>query len=206
MDMKSMQDTPNKPDEKVSKNSRIVAFLPLIFLGLLAALFIWRLGFDEKGPKYIPSNLIGKKVKFKLEPMNGLFKNGKPVPTYSSDTLSKGEVSIVNVWASWCVSCRAEHRFLERLAKRSGIAIYGLNYKDTASAGRRFLARFGNPYTAVGMDRRGRVGIDFGVYGVPETFVVDGNGIIRYKIPGPVNDKIIEKQLLPEIEKARKPL
>ena len=90
------------------------------------------------------------------------------MPAFSSSTLAKGKVSIVNVWASWCISCRAEHRFLDRLAKRSGIDIYGLNYKDTASAGRKFLARFGNPYEAVGMDRRGRVGIDFGVYGVPK--------------------------------------
>ena len=201
-----MQDTNNKIDDEAPKSSRLVAFLPLILLGLIGALFVWRLGFDDKGPSFIPSNLIGKKVDFKLEPMEGLFKDGAPVPTYNSETLSKGEISIVNVWASWCVSCRAEHRYLDRLAKRSGIPVYGLNYKDTASAGRRFLARFGNPYKAVGMDRRGRVGIDFGVYGVPETFVIDGNGVIRYKIPGPVNDAIIEKQLLPAIEKARKPL
>ena len=201
-----MSDINETLDEQSRKKARLVAFIPLIFLGLIAALFIWRLGFDDKGPNFIPSNLIGKKVEFKLEPMQGLFKDGAPVPTYSSDTLAKGEVSLVNVWASWCISCRAEHRYLEGLAKSSGINIYGLNYKDTASAGRRFLSRFGNPYKAVGMDRRGRVGIDFGVYGVPETFVIDGNGVIRYKIPGPVNQAIIEKQLLPAIAKARKPL
>ena len=201
-----MSDINENLDEQSRKKTRLVAFIPLIFLGLIGALFIWRLGFDDKGPSFIPSNLIGKKVEFKLEPMQGLFRDGAPVPTYSSETLSKGEVSLVNVWASWCISCRAEHRYLEGLAKSTGIPIYGLNYKDTASAGRRFLSRFGNPYKAVGMDRRGRVGIDFGVYGVPETFVIDGNGVIRYKIPGPVNQAIIEKQLLPAIKKARKPL
>ena len=180
-----------------------MVFLPLALLALLTGFFIKGLT-NEKGTSYIPSNLIGKKVDFKLETMPGLNTNsGQPMQAFSSNTLTKGQVSIVNVWASWCVSCRAEHRFLERLAKRSGVPIYGLNYKDTASAGRKFLARFGNPYEAVGMDKRGRVGIDFGVYGVPETFVVDGKGIIRYKIPGPVNDAIIEKELLPAIKKAR---
>ncbi len=187
------------------KRSGLLIFLPLIILGLLAALFIWGLEFNPNGPKFIPSALIGKKVAdFKLAPMDGLFKNGKQMPSFGSDTLKQGKVSIINVWASWCVSCRAEHHFLKRLAKRSGVPIYGFNYKDTASAGRGFLARFGNPYSAVGMDPRGRVGIDFGVYGVPETFIVDGKGIIRYKIPGPVNDQIIEERLLPAIEKARK--
>ncbi len=192
-----------KPTERAAR-SKFITFLPLIFLGLLAMLFTWGLKFNPNGPQYIPSALIGKKIDFTLEQMDGL--NGpdsKPMPAFSSTTLANGKVSIVNVWASWCISCRAEHRFLDRLAKRSDIDIYGLNYKDTASAGRKFLARFGNPYKAVGMDRRGRVGIDFGVYGVPETFVIDGKGIIRYKIPGPINAQIIKSQLLPAIKKAR---
>lgn len=201
-----MQD-PNSEMEKepqsAKKKSSLIIFLPLILLGLLTAFFVRGLT-NEKGAHYIPSNLIGKKVDFTLEAMEGLNgHNGQPMPTFSSADLVKGKVSIVNVWASWCISCRAEHKYLERLVKRSGVDLYGLNYKDTASAGENFLARFGNPYKAVGMDRRGRVGIDFGVYGVPETFVIDGNGIIRYKIPGPVNDAIIEKELLPAIEKAR---
>ncbi len=202
-----MPDTNSSPEDEPTERavrSKFITFLPLIFMGLLAALFIWGLKFNPNGPKHIPSALIGKKIEFTLEKMEGL--NGpdsKPMPSFSSSTLANGKVSIVNVWASWCVSCRAEHRFLDRLAKRSGIDIYGLNYKDTASAGRKFLTRFGNPYKAVGMDRRGRVGIDFGVYGVPETFVVDGKGIIRYKIPGPVDAQIIESQLLPAIKKAQ---
>jgi len=195
-------------DEKSSKKSRskFVVFLPLILLGVMTAFFIKGLT-NEKGSSYIPSALIGKKIDFTLEKMSGLNNNqGQPMPTFGSKTLGQGKVTIVNVWASWCISCRAEHRFLDRLAKKANVELYGLNYKDTASAGKKFLARFGNPYTAVGMDRRGRVGIDFGVYGVPETFVIDGKGIIRYKIPGPVNDAIIEKELLPAIEKARQPL
>ncbi len=202
--MQDQNSTVEQESQDTKKRSKIVVYLPLILLGLLTAFFIRGLT-NEKGAHYIPSNLIGKKIEFTLEKMQGLNDhNGQPMPAFTSKTLSRGKVSIVNVWASWCVSCRAEHKFLEGLAKRSGVSIYGLNYKDTASAGRSFLARFGNPYTAVGMDRRGRVGIDFGVYGVPETFVIDGKGIIRYKIPGPINDAIIEKELLPEIEKARK--
>lgn len=205
--MQDMKERTRHDREEERPRSRLVAFLPLIFLGIIGALFIWRLGFDKHGPKYIPSALIGKKIAdFQLPPLAGLFRDGKPVPAFGSGDLQKGKVSIINVWASWCVSCRAEHRFLEKLARRSGVPIYGLNYKDTASAGRDFLARFGNPYSAIGMDPRGRLGIDLGVYGVPETFIIDGTGHIRYKIPGPVNDAIIEKELLPEIEKARKPL
>ncbi len=185
------------------KKSTFIMFLPLILLGVLTFFFILGLT-NEKGGRYIPSNLIGKKVEFTLEPMDQLKdENGNAVASFSSKMLSQGEVSIVNVWASWCISCRAEHKFLKVLAKKGQVPIYGLNYKDTASAGREFLARFGNPYKAVGMDRRGRVGIDFGVYGVPETFVIDGKGVIRYKFPGPINNEIIEKELLPAIQKAR---
>ncbi len=191
------------PSQRGEK-SKFMAFLPLIFLCLLAALFIWGLKFNPNGPNFIPSVLIGKKIDFTLEKMDGLNDaSGKPVAAFSSDTLSKGEVSVINIWASWCIACRAEHKYLKRLAERSGAPIYGLNYKDTASAGRKFLARFGNPYAGVGMDRRGRVGIDFGVYGVPETFVIDGKGFIRHKITGPINDQIITDQLLPAIKKAR---
>lgn len=202
-----MQDTnsPQDTDEKQpAKRSTFITFLPLIFLGLLAALFVWGLKFNPNAPNFIPSVLIGKKIDFTLEKMEGLNDaNGKPVSAFSSETLSQGNVSVINIWASWCIACRAEHKYLKRLAKRSGVPVYGLNYKDTASAGRKFLARFGNPYTAVGMDRRGRVGIDFGVYGVPETFVIDGKGFIRHKITGPINDKIITDQLLPAIKKAQ---
>ncbi len=204
-----MQDLDNSREDEQDtpkKKSKFVIFLPLILLGVLTLFFIKGLT-NEKGPNYIPSVLIGKTVDFTLEPMPGLNgADGKPMPAFSSKTLTNGKVNIVNVWASWCIACRAEHKYLERLAKKANIDIYGLNYKDTPSAGRKFLTRFGNPYKAVGMDRRGRVGIDFGVYGVPETFVIDGKGIIRYKIPGPINDAIIEKELMPAIKKAREGL
>lgn len=203
--MQDMKERTEKGPDNEQGRSRLVAFLPLIFLLVIGALFVWRLGFDKHGPKFIPSALIGKKVPdFQLAPMNGLVKNGKPVPGYGSADLQKGKISIINVWSSWCGSCRSEHRFLKRLAERSGVPIYGLNYKDTASAGRAFLARFGNPYSAIGMDPRGRLGIDLGVYGVPETFIIDGKGIVRYKLPGPVSDEIIEKELLPIIKKAKR--
>jgi len=184
--------------------SKLLIFLPLILFGLLALFFIKGL-FSDKGPRYIPSTLIGKTIPdFTLAPMTGLnAPTGGPMPTFSSKDLKKGKVSIINVWSSWCISCRAEHHFLQSLSRKAGVPIYGLNYKDTGKAGQQFLARFGNPYAAVGMDKKGRVGIDFGVYGVPETFIVDGKGVIRFKLPGPVNDAIIENQILPAINKAR---
>lgn len=199
-----MQHHPETPSEPAKGRSNLVIFLPLILFGLIGAFFIAGL-MNEKGTSYIPSNLIGKPVpEFALLPMDGLTTaSGAAMPSFGSAELKSGKVSIINVWSSWCGSCRFEHRFLQKLAQLSGAPLYGLNYKDTATDGRGFLARFGNPYEAVGMDIKGKVGIEFGVYGVPETFIVDGKGIIRYKLPGPVDDRLIEKELLPAIEKAR---
>jgi cytochrome c biogenesis protein CcmG/thiol:disulfide interchange protein DsbE len=202
-----MQQETNKTDATATApagRSKWVIYLPLALFLLIAVLFIKGLT-NEKGGRYIPSTLIGKPLpEFALVPMDGLdAPSGGAMPTFSSAELKSGKVSIINVWSSWCGSCRFEHKFLERLAKESGAALYGLNYKDTAVDGRGFLARYGNPYHAIGMDVKGRVGIDLGVYGVPETFIVDGQGIVRYKLPGPVDDNIIDKELLPAIKKAQ---
>jgi cytochrome c biogenesis protein CcmG/thiol:disulfide interchange protein DsbE len=109
----------------------------------------------------------------------------------------------MNIWASWCVPCRIEHPFLVQIAKLSGAPLYGLNYKDGTEAARRFLGRYGNPYVAVGVDDSGSTAIDWGVYGVPETFIVGGDGTILYKHVGPIDGQIIEKVLMPAIKKAR---
>ncbi|CAL1241715.1 DsbE family thiol:disulfide interchange protein [Candidatus Methylocalor cossyra] len=135
---------------------------------------------------------------------------GKPAPTFTlpqvvdaGKTLSpadfKGQVALVNVWASWCVSCRQEHPVLLDLAERRVVPIYGLNYKDQREDALAWLNRFGDPYTASAFDADGRVGIDWGVYGVPETFVIDRQGIIRYKHTGPITAEILETKLLPLI-------
>ena len=112
----------------------------------------------------------------------------------------RGQVWVLNVWASWCVACRQEHPLLVQYAKQSKVPIYGLNYKDERAAGMKWLADFGNPYTASISDRDGRVGIDFGVYGVPETFVIDREGIIRYKQIGPLTPEVLRDTIEPLIK------
>jgi cytochrome c biogenesis protein CcmG/thiol:disulfide interchange protein DsbE len=110
---------------------------------------------------------------------------------------------LINVWASWCITCRVEHSFLAKLDSKD-IPIVGLNYKDEASKAKQWLSYFGNPYTIVALDRKGKIGLEFGVYGVPESFVIDKKGIIRYKQIGPLTDEALDTIVLPLIEKLRK--
>jgi cytochrome c biogenesis protein CcmG/thiol:disulfide interchange protein DsbE len=175
--------------------------MPLLLFAGLSGLFLIALFTGD--PSKLPSALIGKPVpKFTLPPVEGLQRGAKPVPGFDAADLGRGRVSLINVWASWCGPCHQEHPFLTALAKRGGFDLYGLNYKDEAVAARRFLGRYGNPFVAVGQDLNGRVAIDWGVYGVPETFVVDGAGTIVYKHVGPIDDKVIEQRLLPAIARA----
>lgn len=164
--------------------SRLIFLLPVLVFVALAALFVFRLG--DGDPSKIPSALIGKPVPiFKLGPLEGLMAAGKPVPGFSSEDL-KGQVTVVNVWASWCAPCRQEHPLLVDLAKDPSIRVVGINQKDNPDNARRFLGTLGNPFSAVGVDPNGRASIDWGVYGVPETFVVGPDGTIRYKQIGPL--------------------
>jgi cytochrome c biogenesis protein CcmG/thiol:disulfide interchange protein DsbE len=128
-------------------------------------------------------------------------------PGLSDADLKKGHVTLVNVFASWCVPCHQEHPMLMRLAKdadlaQRGVKLVGLAYKDEPENTRRFLGAEGNPYAAIGMDRSGRAGIDWGVYGVPETFVVRGDGVIAYKFVGPMSEEAFAAKIMPEIAKA----
>lgn len=176
--------------------------IPLAVFASLAALFYVALYSGD--PSRLPSALIGKPVPdFDLPPVEGLAEGGRPVPGFGAADLRKGEVSIVNVWASWCVPCRTEHPFLVSLKEKAKAPLYGLSYKDEAPAARRFLGRYGNPFTAVGADSAGRAAINWGVYGVPETFIVDGKGRIVYKHVGPIDDQAIATRLLPAIAEAR---
>ena len=165
-----------KPPAGPSQRGLIGMFLPLgIFLGL-AALFV--VGLYSGDPSKLPSALIGKPVpKLTLPPLEGLLRDGAPVPGFSDADLAKGEPSIVNVWASWCIPCIQEHPFLVKLAEQSGAPLYGINEKDTTTAARRFLGRYGNPYKAVGVDRfrKGRRSIGEST-ACPETFIVGGDG------------------------------
>ena len=181
---------------------RLGVVLPLIIFAAITALFFVALFSGD--PSKLPSALIGKPVpEFVLPPVEGLKSGSDQVPGFTNQDLAKGEVSLVNVWASWCGPCHVEHPFLTQLAERGDIAMYGLNYKDNASAARRFLGRYGNPYKAVGQDDNGRIAINWGVYGVPETFIVDGAGRIVFKHVGPLDANVIENRLLPAVEKAR---
>jgi cytochrome c biogenesis protein CcmG/thiol:disulfide interchange protein DsbE len=144
-------------------------------------------------PREVPSPFIGKPA-----PAFALPQVADAGKTLGTDDL-KGQVSLVNVWASWCISCREEHPVLLQLAKQNIVPIYGLNYKDERDNAQAWLQRFGDPYTASAFDPEGKTGIDWGVYGVPETFVVDRDGIIRHKQTGPITPEILENKLLPLI-------
>jgi cytochrome c biogenesis protein CcmG/thiol:disulfide interchange protein DsbE len=144
-------------------------------------------------PKEIPSPLIGKPAPDFVLPQVA---DGEK--SLSRDDL-KGQVSLLNVWASWCVSCRQEHSVLVKLAKQGIVPIYGLNYKDTRGDALAWLQSFGDPYVASAFDADGRIGIEWGVYGVPETFLIDRQGIIRYKHTGPVTSEVLDQTLLPLI-------
>ena len=164
--------------------------IPLAVFVLLVA-FLWvGLGRD---PREVPSPLIGKPAPaFKLAQLHA------PDALLSNDDL-KGKVWLLNVWASWCVSCRVEHPLLVQLAKANIVPVYGLDYKDKPDDGRAWLAQNGNPYTASIVDQDGRVGIDYGVYGVPETFLIDKTGIIRYKQIGPLTAEALQQKILPMV-------
>ena len=167
----------------VSTSRSLLVILPVVTFAVLAAVFFLRLrsGVD---PAALPSVLIGKPIpSFQLEALSNVETGGKPVPGLSSDAF-RGQVTVVNFWASWCTPCQAEHPMLMRLARETGIRLVGIDYKDPPEAGRRFLARNGVPFQAIGVDATGRAAIDFGVYGVPETFVVGPDGIIRDKLVG----------------------
>lgn len=148
-------------------------------------------------PRELPSPLIGKPVpEFSLPPVKG-----RTLGLSSADL--KGEVSLVNVFASWCVACRSEHPLLMALEQQGVVPIHGLNYKDRPQDAEKWLGELGDPYTRTGADVNGRVAIDWGVYGVPETFVIDRQGRIAYKQIGPVTPEVLEKTILPLIRKLR---
>lgn len=172
---------------------RFSYFIPVLIFGVMAVYFAVGLTLD---PKVIPSALIDQPApEFSLPPIEGSKGQG-----FSTADLI-GRVSVVNVFASWCVPCRAEHPLITRLAEMNVANVYGINFKDKPEAALAWLDSLGDPYTKIGADRNGRVSIDWGVYGIPETFIVDKEGRIRYKHVGQVTAKLLENQILPIIEK-----
>mgnify|MGYP006266925613 CR=1 FL=1 len=177
-------------------------FLPLILFALLAALFLVRLFAGDAAR--LPSALINKPApSFDLPALSGL----ETTPGLKTEDLRQGHVSLVNVFASWCAPCRQEHPTLMQLSrdealKAMGVELYGLSYKDEQENALGFLKEEGNPFQRIGVDPAGRTAIDFGVYGVPETFVVAGDGTIAYKFVGPLTPEAVAKTLLPTIQRA----
>lgn len=175
-------------------SARIKLFIPLLLFLLLAVLLFFALQVD---PKYKPSALLGSPMPaFKLPTLDN--------PDVLVDqTAIASEVSLLNVWASWCVSCRVEHPQLKRITEEYGIPIYGVNYKDTHEEATKWLRQFGNPYRTSFADESGRLGMDLGLAGAPETFVLDAQRVIRYKHVGVIDARVWQEKLLPVIEQLK---
>ncbi len=194
----------NQASENPPKQTRSWVLVPVLIFAGLAAIFMT--GLRSGDPSKLPSALINKPApSFDLPALQGLTIDTAAVPGFASGSLAEGRITLVNVWASWCGPCREEHPQLMELAKRDDIDMAGLNYKDQRENALRFLNALGNPYTKVGVDANGRAAVDWGVYGVPETFVVNGEGTIVYKYTGPISEQAMREEVIPAIEKARQP-
>ena len=200
-------DAPADPTNEAPDGRRRSGWLvavPVLVFAALAVLFLYRL--NQGDPSRLPSALLGRPVPaFALPPLDGLARDGKALPGVAAADLKGGGVTLVNVWASWCGPCREEHPILMKLAERRDIRMVGFNYKDQPENARRFLGQFGNPFAAVGVDASGRVGIDWGVYGVPETFVVGPDVTVAYKHVGPLTEAAVAGPLAAAIARASAP-
>jgi len=185
-----------------SKARRIlVALIPLIVFGILAGIFLMQL-MSGRDISEIPSALIGKPAPvLALAPLEGALRAGQAVPALDSGAI-KGKLTLVNVWASWCIPCRQEHPVILGLAQDPRINVVGINYKDKNDAALAFLGELGNPFRAIGIDPKGTAAIDWGVYGIPESFLVGEDGTILYKQVGPFTDDAVKNKLMPKIEEA----
>jgi cytochrome c biogenesis protein CcmG, thiol:disulfide interchange protein DsbE len=195
--------TTENPSQAPKARRILVALIPLLaFLGL-AGVFLYQL-MSGKDISVLPSALIGKPApELKLAALDGAVLGGKPVPALTTGAI-KGKLTLVNVWASWCVPCRQEHPVILGLTQDDRLNIVGINYKDRNDAALAFLGELGNPFKAIGVDPRGAAAIDWGVYGIPESFLVSPEGVILYKHVGPFNDNAVKNELLPAVEKALK--
>lgn len=186
-----MSEVESRAETTPRRRSPLIFLAPLILFAVLAAVSL--VGLFSGDASKVPSALIGKPAPaITLSALEGLQRDGRPVPAFGMADLASGRATIVNVFASWCAPCRVEHPFLVALAdapavKAGKVAVVGMNYKDEAENARRFLGALGNPYSAVGVDRSGRAAIEWGVYGVPETFLIGPDGRILEKHVGPLD-------------------
>lgn len=177
---------------------RLGVLIPLAIFMLLCGVFLLRL-LNPEPLNTVPSALIGKPVPaLNLSPVETI-----DTPFLNSDVIGASDVLVVNVWASWCAPCRIEHLQIQALSKQDGVTVAGINYKDEPDNAARFLRELGNPYHFIGADRLGLVSVEFGVYGVPETFLIDRAGIIRAKYIGEITPDILHEDVLPMIETIR---
>ncbi|MCB1548372.1 MAG: DsbE family thiol:disulfide interchange protein [Hyphomicrobiaceae bacterium] len=184
-----------------AKRASWLRFAPLAIFAAIAALFGYALQTGD--PSKLPSAIIGRPVPaFVLPPVDGLVEVGRKVPGLKTEDLAKGKVTIVNFWASWCIPCHQEHPLLLQLKAAGTAELVGINYKDQSVNARRFLGRYGNPFSAIGADESGRVAIEWGVYGMPETFVVDKKGRVVFKHVGPLTEATLKARLMPAVLKA----
>ncbi|HQR21023.1 MAG TPA: DsbE family thiol:disulfide interchange protein [Burkholderiaceae bacterium] len=174
------------------------ALVYLLPLGVFLVVSVFLLRGLWLNPREVPSPFIDKAA-----PMFSLPQLGQPEAKFSPADM-KGQVWLLNVWASWCVACRQEHPLLVELSRKKAVPIIGLNYKDKPEAAAGWLAQWGNPYDLSVKDADGRIGIEYGVYGVPETFVIDKTGVIRFKQIGPITEEVWQTKLLPLLEQLRK--
>ena len=192
---------PGSDERKPGPARYILAALPLVIFAGLAAIF-WSQLNSGKDVSEIPSALIGTKApKLDMPALEGATRDGQPMPALTDDAI-KGKLTLVNVWASWCVPCRQEHPVILALSRDPRLNVVGVNYKDGSENALRFLGELGNPFSAIGLDPVGKMAIDWGVYGIPESYLVGPDGTILYKKVGPFDERSLKDGLYPAIEKA----
>lgn len=191
--------TPETPHNAPQSGGMIARFLPLVVVALLGIVFTLVITDEDRNPKEIKSALIGSDVPATLN-LPPLYAGEKPI--VAAD-FKEGKTILVNFFASWCLPCRAEHKNLVTLAARDDVILYGIAYKNNPEAARKFLTELGNPYDRIGVDVDGfKAGIDFGISGVPETYIINGDGVITYRQWGPIISPVQMKQLLRALEEA----
>ena len=183
---------------KARVQTGLIRFAPIVVFALIAGVFAFALRTGD--PSKLPSALIGKEApRLALAPLEGM-----SLPGLRANDLADGKPVVVNFWASWCAPCVAEHPLLVELVRQTGVRLVGINHKDAAVNARRFLGRYGNPFAIVGVDSDGRASIEWGVYGMPETFVLDGRGRIVFKHVGPLSEDTLRRDVVPAIARAGK--
>lgn len=189
------------PDRK-TRRQLVWFFIPLAIFAAMAIMFAFAL-LGNVDPSRLPSALMGKQApRYDFPPLEGLMKDGMPVPGFVQTDLADGKATVVNFFASWCGPCIQEHPLLKNLKQHTNVRMVGINYKDRPPGGLRFLKRLGNPFDHVGVDASGRGAIEWGVYGMPETFIVNGKGRIIYKHVGPIDEATLRDKIIPAVKQA----